>query len=422
MNYGIKKGAISSYLIVLFIISISIVAEPQADFDQLPKLKADSILEKTSVQGTNYQIKDPVLGDGYGYEFTIESQFGSFTARSQTQLLIRLHEIDAIAQLKEITGGEAFAKAAGETATHSLEATANFVQNPVETAKGIPGGVKRKFENIGRFVKRSTDNDEDEDEENDSSASDATKQVLGVNSALRRWAQKVEVDPYSSNVVLQQELQRLAKYDSAGKFATNIVRPKVQPLGTTSKVNDLVWGNDPQALMKINEQRLQAMGVDPELSKKFLNHKVLTLTDQTFILSSLDELKQAEGRAEFIRSTLTAESEEEAFLYRDSASILEKMQSKGTTISQFLPSPRIAVVQSGKRFVAVLPADGLYWTQSFATAVEEFTKRHKNSFQNSESKEIWLSGAASERARSQLVKKGWKIHENLLHSTNAASE
>ena len=283
--------------------------------------------------------------------------------------------------------------------------------------------MKRKFENIGRFVKRSTDSDEDEDEEKDSSAaSDATKQVLGVNSALRSWAQKVEVDPYSSNVVLQQELQRLAKYDSAGKLATNIVRPKVQPLGTTSKVNDLVWANDPQALMKLNEQRLQSMGVDPELSKKFLNHRVLTPTDQTYILSSLDGLKQAEGRAEFIRSTLTAESEEEAFLYRDSASILEKMQSKGTTISQFLPNPRIAVVQSGKRFVAVLPADGLYWTRSFATAVEEFTKRHKNSFQNSESKEIWLSGAASERARSQLAKKGWKIHENLLHSTNAASE
>jgi hypothetical protein len=419
-----KKNLMRIFLILLFVSSLA--ATKAGDFDPLPKVQAKSILGSDSFQSANYQIKDPVLTDGYSYEFTIDSTFGTFTALSQTELQIRLHEIDAIAQLKEITGSEAFAQAAGKAAMHSFEATANVVKNPVETAKGIPGGVKRKFENIGRLVKRGSKDDEPEKEEaekqetekDSSAASDITKQVLGVTSAQRRWAEKVEVDPYSSNVVLQQELQRLAKYDATGKLGTNIVRPKVQPFQATRRVNDLVWGTDPQALMKMNEQRMKSIGADEELSNRFLNHKVLTPTDHTYILSSLDQLKQAEGRVELIRSALSSESEDDAFFYRDTASILERMQSKGTSITSFLPNPKIAVVRSGKRFIAVLPADKLYWTQSFSAALETFTKRHKEILQNSGSKEIWLSGIASEQARSQLAQRRWIIQENLLRNTD----
>jgi hypothetical protein len=415
-----KKNSLSIFLILLFVCSLA--ATKAGDFDPLPKIQPKSILGSDSFQSANYQIKDPVLTDGYSYEFTIDSKFGSFTARSQTELQIRLHEIDAIAQLKEITSGEAFAKAAGKAATHSIEATANVIQNPTETVKGIPGGVKRKFENIGRFVKRSKDKASEPKEEGDdkdtNATADVTKQVLGVNAAYLQWAQKVEVDPYSSNAVLQQELQRLAKYDATGKLGTNIVRPRVQPISGISRVNDLVWGNDPQALAKLNEERLKNLGANAELSKQFLNHKILTPTDQTFILSALDQLKQAEGRVELIRSALSSETEDDAFFYRDSSSILERMQSKGTSITSFLPNPKIAVVRSGKRFIAVLPADKLYWTQSFSAALETFTKRHKEILQNSESKEIWLSGIASERARSQLAQRGWIIQENLLRNSD----
>jgi hypothetical protein len=414
-----------NWIYVFWVLLFSLIAEGNpSDFDQLSEMKANSILSST--QATNYQIKDPVLTDGYSYEFTIESKFGTFTARSETELQIRLQEIDAIVQLKEITGGEAFAKAAGKAATHSIEATANALENPVETVKGIPGGVKRKFENIGRFVKRSKENASEPKEEGEdkdtNAAADVTKQVLGVNAAYRQWAQKVEVDPYSSNAVLKQELERLAKYDAGGRLGTNIVRPRVQPISGIARVNDLVWGNDPQALMKLNEQHLKSIGADQELSKQFLNHKVLTPTDQTYILSSLDQLKQTEGRAELIRSAITSESEEDSFLYRDTAAILESMQSKGTTISRFVPNPKIAVVWSGKRFIAVLPADRLYWTPSFAAALEVFTKRHKNTFQTSETKEIWLSGTASKLAHSQLVQRGWMIREKLLHNTVTPSK
>ncbi|MCI0612876.1 hypothetical protein L0244_07785, partial [bacterium] len=412
--YSMFHMIFNQRFLILFL-ALSFIAAVATDFEKPSSVKTSSILPPDLLKGPYHQVNDSVSSDGYSYAFTIKSNFGDFQAGSLTELRVRIQEIQSIAQLKEITGGEAFAKAAGAAATKSFEATANVIQNPVETVKGVPSGVKRKFENIGRMVKRSSKKDEEETQtEASNKSSGVAQQVFGVTAAHRQWAEKVGADPYSRNAVLQHELQRLAKYDAAGKLGTNIARPKVQPFQAIRRVNELVWGMDPQALQKLNEQRLKEIGADSTLSQQFLNHKNLTLTDVTDILASLVLLKQAADRTEFIRSSLSSESEEDALFYRDSAAMLEQMQTKGTTITRFLPNPKITVALCGKRFVAVIPSDKLYWTQSFATALTKFTDRHKTNIQNSKSKELWLSGSATDRARKELASRGWTVQEDLL--------
>lgn len=404
------------FLILFFALSL-IAARNATDFEQPSTIKASLILPPDLLKGPNYQVNEPVSTDGYSYAFTIKSDFGDFQAGSLTELRARIQEIQSIAQLKEITSGEAFAKAAGSAATKNIRATANIIENPEETIKGIPGGVKRKFENIGRMIKRGSKKEDQPQTQTQASnkSSEVAQQILGVTAAHRKWAEKVGADPYSRNEVLQDELGRLSKYDAAGSLGTNIAKPKVQPFQAIGRVNNLVWGMDPQALQKLNEQRLKEIGADQKLSEQFLNHKSLTVTDVSDILGSLILLKQAADRTELIRSALSSESEEDAYFYRDSAAILEQMQSKGTTVTQLLPNPKIAVALCGKRFVAVIPADKLYWTQSFAAALTKFTDRHKTNLQISKSKELWLSGSATDRARKELASRGWTVQEDLLN-------
>ena len=397
------------------------------DFEDPVSQKANDLLPAAMLKGQSYKIAVPVSSDGYTYSFTIESDFGPYEANGKTQLAIRVLEFEAIAELKKITSSEAFAKAVETAAMKPIESTINVVKNPVETAKGMPGGVKRKFENLGRWAKRGKDKVTSEDgadidpeetaeEKTDSenAAISVSRTVLGVTAAHRKYAQKVGVDPYSSNVVLKEELNRLAKYDAAGKFSTNIIRPKIPEIEKTTKVNDLVWGKDPFELRKVNEQRLKAMGIDSELSKKFLDHKILTPSDQTHIVTALDSLGEAQGRAEFIRTALSASSQDEVLLYRDSATILEKMAKSGSSISSFVQHPRLAMIRSGNSIVVVLPADRLYFTESFAKALQTFLKTFQSELAKASKKELWLSGDLTKRARVELEKRGWTIRENLL--------
>ena len=59
----------------------------------------------------NYQVQDPVVADGYMDRFTVVSPFGTFEVTGHGALRQLLHEIGAIAALREIKTGKAFGEA-----------------------------------------------------------------------------------------------------------------------------------------------------------------------------------------------------------------------------------------------------------------------------------------------------------------------
>lgn len=396
-----------------------------ANFENPVNVKTAVILPAGMLRSNDYQIASDVSSDGYSFTFMIDSKYGSFQAEGRTHLGIRLQEIAAISELKKVTGSEAFAKAAGAAVMKPIESTANLVQNPTETVKGIPGGVKRKFENLGRWGKRTAQKASEEEEidppdegtpetkSTDSTTATVSKSLLGVTAAHRRWAEKVGADPYSTNPVLQEELNRLAKYDAVGKLGTNLVRPKIPEIETATRINNLVWSKDPEELRKLNETSLAEMAIDKDVSVKFLNHKSFTLTYQTQIISSLNSLGRINGQSDFLRAALSARSEEDALFYCDSAAILGKMQQSGNQISGFVSHPRIALVRSGKKLIAVLPADRLFWTAGFDSALQQFLKTYQAELEKASAKELWLSGDATRQTRAEMKSRGWIIRENM---------
>ena len=105
--------------------------------------------------------------------------------------------------------------------------------------------------------------------------------ALGVNRGARTWAQKVGVDPYTTNPVLKKALADIGKVDAAGGLAAKIVVPIPMVVSGTATVGNLVWGKDPEELMKVNEAKLKQLGVGDDVIKQLYLSKGFTLSLQT---------------------------------------------------------------------------------------------------------------------------------------------
>ncbi len=207
-----------------------------------------SILDSHLLKGEHYTIAESVTVSGYMNHYTIDSEFGQFIAVGDRKLKKLLREIDAIAQLRTMTSLSTGMDAAIDAVADTGKSVANLIINPVESAKGMSAGVSRFFKRTTRTAKNVssevtesiTENDSGDDDgggdngdgdngdgaDNDSEEEDSpdlTTQLassyMGIGKAHRELARELEVDPYSDNVILQAELNRVAEISgSVGKI------------------------------------------------------------------------------------------------------------------------------------------------------------------------------------------------------------
>ena len=260
----------------------------QDGYEPPPVLTATALLGAAGVKGPHYQVGDAVRTDEYFHEFTIASDYGAFEAIGRSELAVRIHEIGALASLDDVSKTQVFLSAAGQSVVNVGKGAAAVVTNPEGTVKGLGAGIKRFGVNLGRRTERAAASTTDEkagDEE--SAAGSAAGSLLGVNAAFRRWAQKVGVDPYTTNVVLRKALGDIANVDAAGSIATKVAVPIPGVVGLTSTVGAIVWGKDPEEVRKINEAGLRALRVTDAVAKKLFGNKWVTLTYQTRLVAAL---------------------------------------------------------------------------------------------------------------------------------------
>ena len=209
-----------------------------------------SILEPSLLKGEHYKIAESVTVNGYMNHYTIDSEFGQFTAVGDRQLKKLLREIDAIAELRTMTSLSTGTDAAVDAVADTGKSVANLAINPIESAKGMSAGVSRFFKRTSRKAKNVssevtesiTENvsgddadgngDNGDGADNDSEEEDAldlTTQLassyMGIGKAHRELAREMKVDPYSDNVILQAELNRVAQISGSVGKITNILIP-----------------------------------------------------------------------------------------------------------------------------------------------------------------------------------------------------
>ena len=387
--------------------------------------KASELLKPAQVKGPHYSVAPTVKTEGYLHVFDITTDYGPLEAEGHAMLLMRLHEVGAIAELDKVSKSEVFLKAAGTSVVNVGKGVASAVKDPEATAKGIGGGVKRFGTNLGRKAKRTGDKAVDEikkDDEPKQGEQKSTEQkaaeagtgvahsVLGVNGAARRWAAKVGADPYTTNPILKKALVDIGRVDAAGGIAAKIVVPVPMVVSGTASVGNLVWSKDPEDILKINEQKLKAMGASGDTVKALYLSKGFTLTLYTRLVTNLSEVN-VPGAPDYAETAAEADTEREAMFFVEGVEMLARFH-KATPVTAVLPDSRALVAKTKDgRGVVLLPVDWVRWTEAYEKSLAEVEKRAKGELGVSKL-ELRMTGTMSDVAKREMASRGWTVVEN----------
>jgi len=389
------------------LVSISI-CEHSSDYERPKNRKASSILNKELLKGPHYQIRENVVTYGYMHHFTVESDYGVYEITGDHALIKLLKEIAAITELKKIQDTDAYVQAVKQAGKAPIDFGASLITDPVDTVSSVPKGLFSMVHNIKEGI--TSDKDPSEDS--------TTKQILAVSSTKRQYAHDLGVDVYSSNTVLQKELNRIGWAAAIGGLSVSIA---TMPLGgafvviKAAKMGDQIRNTlkdyPPSKLRIINREKLIEMGVPEDLTESFLNHPNYTPWHDTIITASLFRLGGTTRISNFITFALGANDEVDANFVADMAETLRNYhQSVGQikTIKVF-ETFVLAETISGKSIIP-FPLDHGVWTRRaqkiFDTLISENPK-YKGKF------ELWVTGTLSDRAKKELSARKIKVMEDI---------
>ncbi len=382
--------------------------------------QASELLTPAQIKGPHHQVAAAVPTEGYLQIFSIKTDYGPLEAEGKSMLLVRLHEVSALAELDQVSKSEVFVKAAGASVVNVGKGAAAAVTDPGATAKGVGKGLKRFGTNLGRKATRAGDQaaesvKKDDDEKAEKSTTDqvaaagtgVAHSMLGVNAGARQWAQKVGADPYTTNPVLKKALVDIGKVDAAGGLAAKIAVPIPMVVSGTAAVGNLVWSQDPEALLKLNEQRLKETGVDGKTIKQLYLSKGFSLTLHTRLAAALGEVS-VPGCADYVATAAEADTEREAAFFVESAEMLARLH-RTEPVAAILQDSRAMVAKTkDDRVVVLLPLDWISWTEAYAKALTDVETRAKKEL-GAAKLELRMTGTMSPAAKKEMAARAWKV-------------
>ncbi|MDP1651548.1 MAG: hypothetical protein Q8L56_02380, partial [Rhodocyclaceae bacterium] len=243
-------------------------------------------------------------------------------------------------------------------------------------------------------------------------AESSALRYIGYNKARREIARHVGVDPYSSNPLLDERLDRLAWISWSGNVATNLGLGMIgglaaQAIGVARDAHELVWELPPADLRRRNLRVLAGFGIAGKPARDFTRNNAFTLTQQTEFVELLRLDSFVGIRVEVFAIALQSEREVHArFLLRSMRMLhreIQKTDRASPTVVGLLP----ALLRSDGSHTVPLPVDYVHWTAEVAALAQapELAARHNNL--------LLVSGRMSKQARHNFSLAGWSIREGV---------
>jgi hypothetical protein len=373
------------------------------------EIRAEAILDPDQIKGPYHTVDDRVAYDGLFYHFTVNSPFGTFQADSLTALKILIHELSAVAAMKQVKTDDTAVQSVEQTGEKTVLGIKNLITQPVSTLSGAAQGVgdlfTRTAETVGR---RETTETEDS----------KFAQIVGFTKSKGQIATKFGVSIYSRNQAVQDELNRLSMADYLGGIGVGLATSVVPGVGglmlTTSGsarlLNEVINNSSPSELWVQNKAKLLAMGGDADTVELFLNNPVFSPAQETVLVSALDSMKNVSNRELFIKIGLQAATADMAEFITEIAILAAGYHKNVAPLKRFAPLARLvkAVKEDGIT-VVLLPTDHLIWSERIAKTAENLTSAEPASRAGFE---LWTLGTFSKQTKSALQKSGWVTHEN----------
>ena len=230
------------------------------------------------------------------------------------------------------------------------------------------------------------------------------------------------IDPYTTNTVLQKQLDDVAWASWAGGFSFSVATlpisgPAKAVLTATnlnSTVEDLLREKSPSELEQINRATFRAMGASSSDIEQILHGGAFTPTQATTFAVHLKALKGVANRGAFVKAAAQrSTTEADALFCVYTAALMDQINQK-TPIARIvmLGDFPICVAKDGTMIVA-LQWDYAAWTSGAASFTDDVQKLAGKSGQSTRVS-IDLSGEISPRLREELEKRGITVQERLV--------
>lgn len=398
-----------------------------------PVFFARELVDPAVLKSDCYRVKPVVELREFTYQFTIECRKGiRYTANGKDELYKVLHEIEVIEDLLEVSQTEAFAGAVSDTIASPFVTTLGVARRPVASVLGLPGGITRYLGGKLYQVKRGSDkavskfkeirsNWDDEEEapeveepqakDDDDTLTEKTwklsRKHLGHESAKRKWARKLEVDPYSANFALQEALGRIAWATSIGEFAGDFAVPSSEVFSYAGKTRQLVWDKPAYQLEREILGVMKDCEVSKELAAEFRDSDVYSLTEKVDLSLAFLKLNSSGSVPFLVEYALRAETKEDTEVFLRTMEILVIYACDVAEFSSIGERNGLLVASSKNGYdVYPLAVDYLHWTPLVYEPL--LAAEHWD-----EKREIWVAGQVSPIARMRLKHHGWHVFDDI---------
>lgn len=418
-------GGILSLVTLICLSANTTAADAPVYDDELPR-KATTVIPASLVSGDTWTVGPEVIPFEGLFEFQVATRWGDFPVYGEAMLRLRLKEFRAIAEMEEISDTEASLKGASRSVKKSFVRLGNAFIHPKQTAKAIPQGTRRMYSKLERYAgkikKALQDSDEDEEGETEvdgESTSGGQKAAVwlarkygGVGSNSRRWARKMGVDPYTSNQILAEELERLSRAEAVGSVSTKFLLPMVAGgFGLLADAANIAYIKNWREIFVYNAEVMGEMGIPEEMQLAFQTQEFYTPMTQTLLIAMLDAMEGVENRGVVIEQATLLANESEALFFLESVMLAEWYHREQSTLKRFVLDTLIPVATNEHgNLVAFTAADYFYWTAETEAVTRDFTATYAA---YSGGRELVTADYVSPLARRGAEGLGWSVNSEL---------
>ena len=389
----------------LFVATIgeSLHAQPSASPG---RLRAPDVLPPGLLRADTYAVAEAVRNDGLINTYQVTTKYGIFTIESTALLMKRLQELRAIERMEQLRKSDVYLSALKRSAVAPLETAKGLITDPIETTEGVVTGVGRWFRDVGSAL---TSDDPHKD--------NIAESVLGHSRAKRQFAFEFGVDPYSPFAPLQKVLDDVAWASAGGSLTVSAALSAIPGaagtvVATTKTAGDmknLVRDMSPSELSRVNEQKLEGMGVPKHIAQHFLSNPVYDPEEQTILVGELESMGGASDRHLFIKKAASAVDEPTAVFNRTQAQMFAAYHAKVGRVARCIEAAGVVLLEKDDgTVVGLFPLDHVVWTAGVSQKAHAVSTSLK-SRSSVQAKEFWLTGTVDTSAQEGLTAAGWKV-------------
>jgi hypothetical protein len=399
-------------------------ARSEANFEVPPTLHARDLAPPSLLNGKGFHVDDQVPTDGMTANFIIRTDLGILEAHGLEILKIRVAEVQAMTELQQTSKAKVFARSVATNAVRPVTAAGQMILNPVETVKGLPGGVSRFFGRVGHGAQKIK---QAATEPAEASAGEkagqvarrsgqATRDVFGYEQERRELAKRLHVDPYTTNPILSKQLDDIALTAFRAHVVVTttmaVFIPGSVAITGTRIVSTWVWDTPKADLIVMNRKKLEQLPVPKQTIKAFMDNVAFSLSVQTAFVESVSQLRGVPGVLGAVALASTADSEDQARFLTDAVEALAKYHQTRTPLVAL--TAKGTIIGRDRTGVLVVPAevDYVVWTKRMVY----FANRPDLA---APKRSIWLSGSMSPLAAKNFESSGWTINENSRLMSNS---